>query len=242
MNDLNAVLKNAMYQANQDDVRRTQTLQRINHEKELIQSIKMLDGKLNIHESLQLFLSYAHEKKIIESWDEQDLVKQLIYALIKIRDEARKNKSPIKIELGPFEVIDHLEFLEELKKIDFRKFSTLAEWYQFISHFSDYSIHSRNIRTLMIRLGFEHQHFATPNTNKQRVVLAKQKIIQVLTQLSEEEKSIVLSASQGQSGLKALVKSKISKKEMHELFPNTYDFNNRWNETKKTYSFKSTNS
>lgn len=65
------------------------------------------------------------------------------------------------------------------------------------------------------------------------MILARQKINQILDQLSDSEIRSVQESTQGQSGLKALVKSKISRNEMFGLFPNEFDFNNRWNEVRK---------
>lgn len=233
MSNSSESIKNFFYREEQDKIKELKILEKIENEKKLIFATNYMNEKLSIHQSLQLFLACAHDRTTIKNWTENDLVKYLIYSLIKIRDEARKIKSPIKIELGPYEVVDHQEFLDELKQFNFRDISTLENWYKFMDHFSDYSIHSRNIRTLMIRLGYETNITISHNTNKERATLGKKKIIDILNSLTIDEKNVASSATQGCKGLKALVKSKISHKEMYELFPNKYDFNNRWNEIRK---------
>ena len=84
----------------------------------------------------------------------------------------------------------------------------------------------------MIELGYIKNNPVPASTKKQRIELARKRIEEILHNLPDEEKRTAFSVGQGYSGLKAKVKNQFSRKEYLELFPNLYDFNNRWREVK----------
>lgn len=59
------------------------------------------------------------------------------------------------IEINTFGVIDSEDFLSDLSEYEFRKIKSLSEGHNFINELSNYCIHSRSIRKLAGKLGFD---------------------------------------------------------------------------------------
>lgn len=226
---------NHMFPNLQDDLQRDAGRKELLtiHKLQILESFSS-KGALSILSALQLFIFYAFEKKDINEFSENDLVTKYINALIKFRSDLKHQKNTIVIEINTFGVIDSDDFLSDLSEYEFRKIKSLSEWHNFINKLSNYCIHSRNIRKLAGKLGFDLIKMIdqNPSPNRVKAEQARNLIRKILKTIPIEEQKRLLDASRGNKGLKYEVfKRIIVSKEFHQYFSSDKKtFANRWSE------------
>lgn len=203
--------------------------QRLIKERESISSANMcIDRKLSIEQFVYSFIANKFERSVIETWEESALTIEYAQVLILIQAEVQKNS--IVVEQGRYEVEVNEKFLKYFEKYPFDLIASFFYWDKFNRGLKGYYIDKRYLDKLLDKV-VKSDDAKTPN--KKIVQLGKERIWEIVDQLTLKELVEALAATHGKKAMKWLIKSKMSQREFRHLFPNDHDYKNRWDFVKK---------
>lgn len=203
--------------------------ERLEKERVLILSVaNCVKEKLTISQFVHMFISNMYDKTEISTWDEKIILSEYVQVLLKIQDEVKRGS--IVVEIGKYGVLADSKFLVIFDKYNFLSISSFGYWDKFISYLNNYLIDIKFLEKLLKKLNPLNE--VSSNKTRRNAELGRQKLREALSQITLAEFEEACRATQGEKGLRFLVKSKISPQDFNYLYPHDYDFKNRWKEVK----------